>query len=80
MATAVRIQKIMADSGFCSRRAAEKLIDEGRVTVNGRPCSLGDKAIPGKDLLAVDGEKIPVEKKRSYVYLMLNKPRAMSPV
>ena len=75
MATAVRIQKIMADSGFCSRRAAEKLIDEGRVTVNGRPCSLGDKAIPGKDLLAVDGEKIPVEKKRSYVYLMLNKPR-----
>ena len=77
MATAVRIQKIMADSGFCSRRAAEKLIDEGRVTVNGRPCSLGDKAIPGKDLLAVDGEKIPVEKKRSYVYLMLNKPKGV---
>ena len=39
----VRIQKAMADAGFCSRRHAEKLIEEGRVTVNGRPAGIGQK-------------------------------------
>ena len=75
MTTPIRIQKIMADSGYCSRRAAEKLIADGKVTVNGHPCKLGDKAIPGKDLLAVGGEKICGEKKRTLYYLMLYKPR-----
>ena len=40
----IRIQKIMSDSGVCSRRKAEEYISEGRVKVNGRPCKLGDKA------------------------------------
>jgi len=75
MALPIRIQKILADNGVCSRRAAEKLIEEGRVTVNGRPCSLGDKAVPGKDLLAIDGQNLAGEKKRTYYYLMLHKPR-----
>ncbi len=70
----VRIQKIIAESGYCSRRKAEELISQGAVTVNGRPCSLGDKADAGRDVIKVHGETVgavPVEKR----YIMLNKPR-----
>lgn len=69
-----RIQKIIAQSGLCSRRHAEELIESGVVTVNGRPCSLGDKADAAHDIIAVDGKPIaavPVQKR----YIMLNKPR-----
>lgn len=69
----IRIQKIIADSGLCSRRKAEELITQGRVTVNGRECSLGDKATL-KDIVAVDGKAI-AEQPRVKRYIMLNKPR-----
>lgn len=70
----IRIQKIIADSGLCSRRKAEEMIEQGRVTVNGHKCSLGDKADAARDKIAVDGEAIaaPSKEKR---YIMLNKPR-----
>jgi 23S rRNA pseudouridine2605 synthase len=71
----VRIQKIIADSGMCSRRKAEELISSGKVTVNGRPCKLGDKALPNKDIIAVSGENISVPKRRRLYYIMLHKPR-----
>lgn len=71
----VRLQKIIAESGFCSRRKAEEYIAAGKVTVNGRPCTLGDKALPGKDLIVVDGVKIAQPKKRQLYYIMLHKPR-----
>ncbi|MBO5448786.1 MAG: rRNA pseudouridine synthase [Ruminococcus sp.] len=71
----IRIQKIIAESGLCSRRKAEEYISDGRVTVNGRPCKLGDKALPGKDIIAVDGEKISTPRRRELYYIMLNKPR-----
>ena len=71
----IRIQKIMSDSGVCSRRKAEEYISEGRVKVNGRPCKLGDKAFAGKDIITLDGEKIYVAKKRQLYYIMLHKPR-----
>ncbi|MCH5203186.1 MAG: rRNA pseudouridine synthase [Oscillospiraceae bacterium] len=70
----IRIQKIIADSGYCSRRKAEELIFSGQVTVNGRKCSLGDKADPRTDIIAVCGENLsaaPSERR----YIMLNKPR-----
>ena len=70
----VRIQKIIADSGRCSRRKAEELIAAGLVTVNGRPCSLGDKADPMNDLIRVEGEEIAAERAEKR-YIMLNKPR-----
>ncbi len=70
----VRIQKIIADSGRCSRRKAEELIAAGLVTVNGRPCSLGDKADPMNDLVRVEGEEIAAERAEKR-YIMLNKPR-----
>ena len=64
----VRIQKIIADSGLCSRRKAEELIERGKVKVNGHPCKLGDKALP-------NGEKITIEKRKRLYYIMLHKPR-----
>ena len=63
----IRIQKIMSDSGVCSRRKAEEYISEGRVKVNGRPCKLGDKALAGKDIITLDGEKIYVARKDSFI-------------
>ncbi|MGN0613805.1 MAG: pseudouridine synthase [Porcipelethomonas sp.] len=69
-----RIQKIISDSGYCSRRKAEALISAGRVTVNGRPVKLGDKA-GGRDIISIDGERIYIPKKKNNIYLMLNKPR-----
>ena len=71
----IRIQKIIAESGFCSRRKAEEFIAAGKVTVNGRKVTLGDKALPGKDLIVVDGIKIDQPKKRNMYYIMLHKPR-----
>ena len=71
----IRIQKIISESGFCSRRKAEDLIEKRRVKLNGRPVKLGDKANPRKDIITVDDERIFVDRKKQYVYLMLNKPR-----
>lgn len=65
----------MAESGVCSRRAAEEIIRAGRVKINGRPVKLGDKMIPGKDLLTVDDARIEVDKNREHKYIMLYKPR-----
>lgn len=70
----VRIQKIIADSGYCSRRKAEELISANRVQVNGRPCKLGDKA-GYKDIISIDGENLYVPKKKDFYYIMLHKPR-----
>ena len=69
-----RIQKIIAESGYCSRRKAEALITAGKVKVNGRPVKLGDKA-GARDLITVDGERIYIPKKRKNYYIMMNKPR-----
>lgn len=70
----IRIQKILADSGYCSRRKAEALMTAGRVKLNGHPVKPGDKATM-RDLITVDGERIYIPKKKNYIYLMLNKPR-----
>lgn len=70
----IRIQKLLADAGYCSRRKAEELIRQGRVQRNGRPVGLGDKADP-RDLITVDGQKINVPKKKNLRYIMLHKPR-----
>ncbi len=70
----IRIQKYIADCGICSRRAAENLITEGRVTLNGKPVHLGDRTDPSRDLVRIDGKVI---KPATYnkVTLMLYKPR-----
>ncbi len=67
-----RIQVIIASHGVCSRRAAEKLITQGKVTLNGKLVSLGMSADEEKDLIVIDGEKL--RRKDRSVYIMLNKP------
>ena len=71
----IRIQKVLSDNGILSRRKAEEAISAGRVTVNGRPASLGQKIDPGKDLIAIDGKKVATSGKVRKVYLALYKPR-----
>lgn len=68
-----RLQKIISARGIASRRAAEKLILDGRVRVNGRVAMLGDKADPDKDKIEVDGIVLGAPAER--VYIMLHKPR-----
>ncbi len=70
----IRIQKIIADSGYCSRRKAEELMTRGKVKLNGHPVKPGDKAT-AKDLITVDGERIYIPKTKKFYYIMLNKPR-----
>ena len=69
---AERLQKIIAESGLMSRRAAELAISEGRVWVNGHPAKLGDRA-EIDDRITLDGEALPVKEEKRYY--MLNKPR-----
>lgn len=70
-----RVQKLLAAAGVGSRRACEQLIAEGRVTVDGEQVRLGAKADPTRAVLAVDGERIPVD--AALVHLLLNKPRGV---
>lgn len=70
-----RLQKVMSQAGIASRRESEKIIKEGRVTVNGKVVTeLGTKVMPGNDRIMVDGKRIQGEK---LVYIMLNKPKAV---
>ena len=70
----VRLQKFLAEAGVASRRASEKIIVEGRITVNGRPVTeLGTKVDPLHDRVLVDGQ--PVKAKRK-LYIALHKPPA----
>ncbi|MDD6022985.1 MAG: pseudouridine synthase [Oscillospiraceae bacterium] len=68
-----RVQKILAAYGIASRRKAEELIRQGRVTVNGAICVLGAVADPDGDTIAVDG--VPLGDAGQRVYILLNKPR-----
>jgi 23S rRNA pseudouridine2605 synthase len=68
-----RLQKILAQAGFGSRRSCEELIIAGRVKVNGKVVKLGDKADAAQDAISVDN--VPIPKRAAYVYVALNKPR-----
>jgi pseudouridine synthase len=70
-----RIQKILAHAGYGSRRSCEKLIEAGRVAVDGRIAKLGDKADPRRQEITLDGKRIQDERRN--VYVMLNKPRGV---
>ena len=67
-----RINKYLSEVGFCSRRAADKLIDAGRVTINGKVPEMGTK-VSVEDEVRVDGKLIKKPKKKN-VYLAFNKP------
>ncbi len=68
-----RIQKILASRGVASRRRCEEMIAQGRVSRNGKVCTLGDSADADMDEILLDGKPIP--QKQECVYILLNKPR-----
>lgn len=67
-----RINKYLSETGYCSRRAADKLVDQGRVTINGKVPEMGTKVAKG-DIVKVDGELVSPPK-QEFVYLAFNKP------
>ena len=70
--TEERIQKLLAQAGYGSRRACEEFLTERRVTVNGKVVELGAKADPIRDVIKVDGKRVHFESRKTY--LALNKP------
>ncbi len=69
----IRLQKFISECGVASRRKAEELIVAGKVKVNGKPASIGDKVDPKRDTVVVMGKKVVKSKKNTYI--MLHKPR-----
>lgn len=67
-----RLNKYLSEVGYCSRRAADKLIDAGRVTINGKVPEMGTKVSP-EDVVEVDGKLIS-KRKQDHIYLAFNKP------
>jgi len=75
MPSTERLQKVLAAAGVGSRRTCEDLIAAGRVIVDGKPATLGDKVDPATAVIHVDGERIVTDDSR--VYLEMNKPRGV---
>ncbi|MCF2517221.1 23S rRNA pseudouridine(2604) synthase RluF [Dyadobacter sp. CY351] len=67
----IRINKYISETGFCSRREADKLVEQGRVMLNGRTAVLGDKAST-EDEVKIDGK--PLKVRKASVYIAFNKP------
>ncbi len=70
-----RINKYLSEVGYCSRRAADKLIEEGRVTINGEVPLMGTKIVEG-DKVCVDGKAVNMSEEAA-VYIALNKPKGI---
>lgn len=69
------LNKYISESGFCSRREADELIEQCRVTINGKDAFKGNR-VSEKDVVLIDGE--PLKKKKAAVYIMLNKPKGVT--
>ena len=72
----VSLNKIISNSGLCSRRAADTFIEQGRVTINGKIARLGYRVVPG-DEVRVDGEKIKTSRKEPFT-ILCNKPSGVT--
>ncbi|MFZ4770856.1 MAG: pseudouridine synthase, partial [Ferruginibacter sp.] len=71
----ISLNKYISDSGFCSRREADRYIEECRVTINDKDAQKGNRVSEG-DIVKIDGESI--KKKKAAVYLLLNKPKGVT--
>jgi len=71
-----RVQKAISMAGIASRRKAEELIQEGRVTINGVIAETGAKVDPYVDRIVVDGKRVPLPSRRK-TYILLNKPKCV---
>lgn len=69
------LNKYISETGFCSRREADKYIEQCRVTINGKDAHKGNR-VGENDIVLVDGE--PIKKKKAAVYLLLNKPKGVT--
>ena len=69
----IRLQKYLSECGIASRRKAEEMISAGKVKVNGKPATIGDKIDPKRDTIVVAGKK--VKRSKNNTYIMLHKPR-----
>ena len=69
------LNKYISETGFCSRREADNYIEQCRVTINGKEAQKGNR-VGENDVVLVDGE--PIKKKKTAVYLMLNKPKGIT--
>ncbi len=67
----IRINKFISETGYCSRREADKLIEAGRVTINGLKPEIGSK-VSDTDLIEIDNK--PIKPKEKFIYLAFNKP------
>ena len=70
---AIRINKYLSEVGYCSRRVADSLIEEGKVTINGEIPEMGTKVEDG-DQVEVEGQRIEKSTKHEKIYLVFNKP------
>ncbi len=70
----IRLNKYLSDCGICSRREADRLIEAGRITVDGRTARTGQKILPGQDIKL---DENPVEKKNREILLAFYKPRGI---
>lgn len=69
----IRINKYLSEVGYCSRRAADKLLEEGKITVNGKIPEMGTK-VSAEDEILVDGKSITKPEEEEHVYIAFNKP------
>ena len=70
---ATRINKYLSEVGYCSRRRADRLIEEGKVTINGKVTEIGSK-VQDNDKVEVEGQRIKKSTKQKKIYLAFNKP------
>jgi 23S rRNA pseudouridine2604 synthase len=73
----LRLNKAISDTGFCSRREADRVIQEGRVIINGREAVLGD-LVTAFDDIRVDGRRIKFKNQEESIYIAFNKPRGIT--
>ena len=70
----MRLNKYLSDSGFCSRREADRLVEQGKVVIDGEVAQLGQKVIPGQNIV-IDGK--PLKREEERILIAFNKPRGI---
>jgi 23S rRNA pseudouridine2604 synthase len=71
--TTTRLNKYISESGVCSRREADRFIEQGNVYINGVRAKVGDQVAPG-DVVKVNGQKIEAREVEDFIFIALNKP------
>ena len=71
--TSIRLNKYISESGMCSRREADRFIEQGKVFINGQKAKIGRQVFPG-DSIVVNGNEIEAKKEADAIYIAFNKP------